>query len=155
MSPRCFIEKNGLIGGEESGGYAFRGNVPERDGILGNLYFLDLMLRTGKSPSQLLQTVFDMLGQEYYYKRVDTRFPEEKRPEAKARLSAENPQEIAGLPVKEIITIDGYKYDLGDAGWMLIRFSGTEPIIRVYCELTDKSKIKAVLDGGLELAGLK
>ncbi|TFG72938.1 MAG: phosphoglucomutase/phosphomannomutase family protein [Anaerolineales bacterium] len=133
-----FHEKNGLIGGEESGGYAFRGNVPERAGILGNLYFLDLMLRTGKSPSQLLQTVFDMLGQEYYYERIDTRFAEKKRPEAKARLDSEHPQEIAGLPVKDITTVDGYKYDLGDAGWMLIRFSGTEPIIRVYCELTDK-----------------
>lgn len=150
-----FLETNGLIGGEESGGYAFRGNVPERDGILGNLYFLDLMLQTGKSPSQLVQTVFDMLGQEYYYDRVDTRFPPQKRPEAKALLDAARPEKIGGIPVTEIITVDGYKYQLGDLGWMLIRFSGTEPIVRVYCELTDKSKIESVLDAGLELAGLK
>ena len=150
-----FLKTNGLIGGEESGGYAFRGNVPERDGILGNLYFLDLMLQTGKSPSQLMQTVFDLLGQEYYYERVDTRFPSQKRPEAKARLDAAQPKELAGNTVTEIVTVDGYKYQLGDLGWMLIRFSGTEPIVRVYCELTDESKIESVLDAGLDLAGLK
>jgi phosphomannomutase len=150
-----FTKTNGLIGGEESGGYAFRGNVPERDGILGNLYFLDLMLQTGKTPSQLVQTIFDLLGQEYHYKRVDTRFPSEKRPGAKARLDAAKPDFIAGTAVTDIITVDGYKYEMGDLGWMLIRFSGTEPIIRVYCELTDKTKIDAVLDAGLDLAGLK
>ncbi|MDF1515353.1 MAG: phosphoglucomutase/phosphomannomutase family protein [Anaerolineae bacterium] len=150
-----FQEKNGLIGGEESGGYAFRGNVPERDGILGNLYFLDLMLKTGKSPSQLVQTVFDLLGQAYYYERVDTRFPSEKRPHAKARLDSTEPETLAGIPVTNIVTVDGYKYELGDLGWMLIRFSGTEPIIRVYCELTDETKVDTILDAGLELAGLK
>lgn len=150
-----FSETNALIGGEESGGYAFRGNVPERDGILGNLYFLDLMLRTGRTPSQLVEDLFEKLGQAYYYDRVDTRFPPEKRPHARARLDAAQPTEIAGIPVTNIVTLDGYKYELGDKGWMLIRFSGTEPIVRVYCELTDEALIPAVLDGGLELAGLK
>ncbi len=150
-----FLETNALIGGEESGGYAFRGNVPERDGILGNLYFLDLMVRTGKTPSQLLEMLFEKVGQRYYYSRVDTRFPGEKRPMAQARLAAAKPERIAGIPVTAIGTIDGYKYELGDKGWMLIRFSGTEPIVRVYCEVTDPTIVKAVLDGGLEVAGLK
>ncbi len=149
------LETNALIGGEESGGYAFRGNVPERDGILGNLYFLDFMLRTGKTPAQLLQTLFKKLGQTYYYDRIDTRFPAEKRPMAMARLNAAQPKTIAGVPVTGIVTLDGYKYELGDYGWMLIRFSGTEPIVRVYCEVTDPQLVAAVLDGGLELAGLK
>ncbi len=149
-----FLETNGLIGGEESGGYAFRGNVPERDGILGNLYFLDFMVKTGKTPSQLVQTLFEKLGQAYYYDRIDTRFPEEKRPAARANLDAAKPREIAGIPVTRIVTLDGYKYEMGDTGWLLIRFSGTEAIVRVYCELNDKSLIKPVLQGGLELAGL-
>jgi len=149
------METNALIGGEESGGYAFRGNVPERDGILGNLYFIDFMLRTGKTPSQLLEMLFEAVGQAYYYDRIDTRFPSDRRPEAKARIESARPNTIAGVPVTDIVTIDGFKYELGDVGWLLIRFSGTEPIIRVYCELTDKDLVPAVLDAGLELAGLK
>ena len=149
------LETNALIGGEESGGYAFRGNVPERDGILGNLYFLDFMVQTGKTPSQLLEDLFKKMGKGYYYKRIDTRFPSEKRPAAKARLDSERPETIAGHPVTDIVTIDGYQYILGDKGWLLIRFSGTEPIIRVYCEVTDPDIVDAVLDAGLELAGLK
>jgi alpha-D-glucose phosphate-specific phosphoglucomutase len=150
-----FRETGALIGGEESGGYAFRGHVPERDGILGNLYFLDMMLKTGKSPSELVTTLFDKLGQAYYYDRIDVRFPEEKRPQARARLADTDPDTIAGVPVTAKITLDGYKYELGDKGWLLIRFSGTEPIIRVYCEVTDKELVQPVLQGGLELAGLK
>lgn len=148
------LETNALIGGEESGGYAFRGSVPERDGILGNLYFLDLMVRTGKSPSQLLAHLFEKLGASYYYDRVDTRFPSEHRPEVKARLDAARPEKLAGLRVTDIVTLDGYKYVLEDGGWLLIRFSGTEPIIRVYCETTDEGKVKPLLDEGLKLAGL-
>ncbi len=149
-----FLETDAMIGGEESGGYAFKGNVPERDGILGNLYFLDLMVRTGKKPSELVELLFETLGQAYYYDRIDTRFPDEKRPEAKARLDAAEPEVIAGYPVEEIVTFDGYKYDLGDNGWLLIRFSGTESIIRVYCEVTEKEKVQPVLQAGMELAGL-
>jgi phosphomannomutase len=148
------LETDAMIGGEESGGYAFRGSVPERDGILGNLYFLDLMVRTGKSPSQLLAHLYDKLGASYYYDRVDTRFPSEQRPEAKARLDAAHPETLAGLRVTEILTSDGYKYVLEDGGWLLIRFSGTEPIIRVYCETTDEGKVRPLLDEGLRLAGL-
>ncbi len=148
------LEVNAMIGGEESGGYAFRGSVPERDGILGNLYFLDLMVRTGKSPAQLIAHLYDKLGASYYYDRVDTRFPPEHRPEAKARLDAAHPGTLAGLRVTDIITLDGYKYMLEDGGWLLIRFSGTEPIIRVYCETTDKSKVQPLLEEGLRLAGL-
>ena len=148
------LETDAIIGGEESGGYAFRGSVPERDGILGNLYFLDLMVRTGKSPSQLLAHLYDILGASYYYDRIDTRFPSEKRPEAKARLDAARPESLAGVPVTDIVTLDGYKYVLEGGGWLLIRFSGTEPIIRVYCETTDESKVQPLLDEGLRLAGL-
>ena len=148
-------ETNALIGGEESGGYAFRGNVPERDGILGNLYFLDFMVQTGKKPSQLMDDLFKKMGKTYHYKRIDTRFPAEKRPAAKTRLDNVKPTSIAGIPVTDIVTIDGYQYILGDTGWLLIRFSGTEPIIRVYCELTDPDLVDEVLDAGLDVAGLK
>jgi phosphomannomutase len=149
------IETGAMIGGEESGGYAFGESIPERDGILGNLYFLDLMVQTGKSPAELLAHLFDKLGASYYYDRVDTRFPSEKRPQARERLDAAKPDSLAGLAVTDIVTLDGYKYELEDGGWLLIRFSGTEPVIRVYCETTDESRVRPLLDAGLELAGLK
>lgn len=153
VGPRM-LETDAMIGGEESGGYAFRGSVPERDGILGNLYFLDLMVRTGKSPSQLLSHLYDKLGASYYYDRLDTRFPPERRQEVLARLDAAQPETVLGLRVTDILTLDGYKYMLEDGGWLLIRFSGTEPIIRIYCETTDVSRVRPLLDEGLRLAGL-
>ena len=149
------METDAMIGGEESGGYAFGESIPERDGILGNLYFLDLMVQTGKSPSELIEHLYDKLGASYYYDRVDTRFPDEKRPEARARLDAAEPETLAGLEIVDIVTLDGYKYELEDGGWLLVRFSGTEPVIRVYCETTDKDKIEPLLNEGLKLAGLK
>ncbi|MBN1953660.1 MAG: phosphoglucomutase/phosphomannomutase family protein [Anaerolineae bacterium] len=148
------LETDAIIGGEESGGYAFRGSVPERDGILGNLYFLDLMVQTGQTPSRLLSTLYEKLGATYYYDRIDTRFPQEKRPQARARLDDARPEVLAGLRVTERMTVDGYKYVLEDGGWLLVRFSGTEPIIRVYCETTKADKVQPLLDEGLELAGL-
>ena len=74
---------------------------------------------------------------------------------AMARLDAAKPETVAGVPVTGIVTLDGYKYELGDYGWLLIRFSGTEPIVRVYCEVTDPALVQPVLEGGLEIAGLK
>ena len=115
-----------------------------------------MMVRLDKTPSQILAHLYEKLGATYYYERIDTRFPGEKRPEAKARLDAAKPETLAGMKVAEIVTIDGYKYVLeGNKGWLLIRFSGTEPIIRVYCETTDESKVQPLLDEGMKLAGLE
>lgn len=147
-------ETDALIGGEESGGYAFRGNVPERDGILAGLYMLDFMVRTGKKPTQLLQMLFAKLGGEYYYDRVDTPFKGD-RADREAAILAAKPQTLGGLKVTELVTIDGFLFRLEDGGWMLIRFSGTEPIMRVYCETMHKDRVQAILQDGLKVAGLK
>jgi phosphomannomutase len=146
------IETNALIGGEESGGYAFRGNVPERDGILAGLYFLDLMVKTKKTPSQLLATLFSIVGN-HYYDRIDTPFSGDRKEKEKNIIEA-NPKSIGGLKVTNLNTSDGYKFSLEDGGWLLIRFSGTEPIIRVYCETTHADKVQAILKDGLRIAGI-
>jgi alpha-D-glucose phosphate-specific phosphoglucomutase len=146
-------ETNALIGGEESGGYAFRGNVPERDGILAGLYMLDFMVRTGKKPTGLLKMLFDRLGSEYFYDRIDTPFRGDRR-DREAAIRAANPATIGGLKVTGLVTVDGFQFKLEDGGWMLIRFSGTEPIMRVYCETTQKDKVQAILQDGLKVAGL-
>ncbi len=148
------VETDALIGGEESGGYAFRGNVPERDGILAGLYLLDLMVRTGKKPSELLADLFQKVGGAHYYKRIDTRFTGDRQARIDRILSA-NPETLGGLKVTELVTIDGYLFRLEDGGWMLIRFSGTEPLIRVYTETMHADKVDAILADGLKAAGIR
>ncbi len=149
-----FTETDALIGGEESGGYAFRGNVPERDGILAGLYMLDLMVRTGKKPTELLADLFEKVGGEHFYNRIDTPFEGDKQEKIDSILAA-NPENIGGLKVTELVTIDGFQFRLEDGGWLLIRFSGTEPIIRVYCETMHEDKVDAILQDGLKIAGIK
>ena len=147
------LETNALIGGEESGGFAFRDNVPERDGILAGLYFLDMMVKLSKKPSELLQLLFEKVGP-HYYDRVDRTFRGNRLEYEKIILAAK-PETIAGLKVTGLDTLDGFKFNLEDGGWMLIRFSGTEPMARVYCETTHKELIPQILKDGLEILGLE
>jgi phosphomannomutase len=152
----AMMEHNALIGGEESGGYAFRGHLPERDGILSNLFLLDFMVRTGKRPSQLLKLLFDKVG-EHYYDRIDTRLTDNAMKEkAKAKLDAAQVDglTLGGHKVTEKLTLDGYKFIMDDGGWLLVRFSGTEPLIRVYTETTDAGAVQAILADGQKLAGI-
>jgi phosphomannomutase len=148
------LETDALIGGEESGGYAFRGHVPERDGILAGLYILDLMVRTGKTPSQLIEHLYSLVGA-HYYDRVDRSFAAEQREATRQRILSANPATLGGLPVTGLDTTDGFKFNLADGGWMLIRFSGTEPILRVYCETTHEDRVQPILNDGLQIAGLR
>ena len=147
------VETNAMLGGEESGGYAFRGHVPERDGILAGLYFLDMMVRLGQKPSELLETLFKKVGP-HYYDRIDTPFTGDRKSREQNIINS-NPTQIGGIRVKNLDTTDGFKFNLEDGGWLLIRFSGTEPIVRVYCETTRQEKVKALLDDGLHIAGIK
>jgi len=146
------IETNAMIGGEESGGYAFRNHVPERDGILAGLYFLDFMVSLNQKPSELLNKLFSVVG-EHYYDRVDNPFSGNRQDRESLILKAE-PDTIGGLKVTHLNASDGFKFDLEDGGWLLIRFSGTEPIIRVYCETTHADKVQAILNDGLKIAGI-
>ena len=147
------LETNAMIGGEESGGYAFRGNVPERDGILANLYLLDFMVQTGKTPTQLLDLLFSKVGP-HFYDRIDTRCTPAERDEVRARLVATQPGSIAGLRVTGKNMTDGFKFGLEDGGWLLVRLSGTEPIVRVYTETTQEKLVQPILQAGLQVAGL-
>lgn len=147
------LETNAMIGGEESGGYAFRGNVPERDGILAGLYMLDMIVRLNRKPSQLLDLLFSKVGP-HYYNRVDMAFHGNRAVYEQKILDAK-PNLVGGLKVTNLNTMDGFKFMLEDGGWLLIRFSGTEPIVRVYCETTHQDKVQAILDDGLRIVGLK
>ena len=147
------MEKNAIIGGEESGGYGFRGHVPERDAILAGLYFLDFMVKTEKTPSQLLDYVYSKVGP-HYYDRRDFHISAAKRQTILHRLSSSSPDSIAGTKVIKIDTTDGFRFFLGDASWLLIRFSGTEPLVRIYSEAESLERARELLDEGKKLIGL-
>jgi alpha-D-glucose phosphate-specific phosphoglucomutase len=146
-------ETDAMIGGEESGGYAFRGHIPERDGLLAGLFLLDMILAYGEPLSQIVQHLQDVAGPSYY-DRVDARFPEERREEILGRFEGDHPTEIAGQPVEDVQTLDGYKYYLADGSWLLVRASGTEPLVRFYTEATSPEEAQRILRAGQEMAGL-
>jgi len=147
------MEVDALVAGEESGGYAFRGHLPERDGLLSGLLFLDLMVRRGKKPSALLEELFEKVGP-HYYERVDIHLRPEEREEIWQRVSESRPERLAGLEVLGHDSRDGFRFQLQDGGWLLLRFSGTEPLMRIYTEVRDASLVKRLLKAGRELAGV-
>jgi len=147
------MEKNAIIGGEESGGYGFRGHVPERDAILAGLYFLDFMVKTGKTPSQLLNYLYSKVGP-HYYDRRDFHISAAKRQTILNRLSSSSPDTIAGAKVTKVDTTEGFRFFLGDESWLLIRFSGTEPLVRIYSEAESLERAEALLDEGKKMIGL-
>ncbi len=151
IGPRM-SEVDGLMGGEESGGFAFRGHIPERDGILSGLYLLEYMARTGKTPSQLVQHLFDQVGP-HYYQRRDVAFNAAERENIQARLRGAELAELAGMPVRGSDEIDGRRLFFDNA-WLASRFSGTEPLLRIYCEAESPEKVTQLLDAAAEYLGV-
>jgi len=154
-------ETGAMMGGEESGGFGFAMHLPERDGIVADLFILDLMLRTRKRPSQLIAELMDLAGPSAYLRR-DVRFDSATYPAERRRimeaLAAERPRELAGLPVARSVmleTQDGAKFFRQDGSWLLIRLSGTEPLVRVYAETRGERDLAPLLDAGERLVGSK
>jgi phosphomannomutase len=152
MAPKM-METDAIICGDDSGGYIFQGHVLERDGILAGLYILDMMVRTGLKPTQLINALFAKVGA-HFYDRLDRPFSGDRQTREKMIVDA-RPATIGEFKLVNLDTTDGYKFNLEDGGWMLIRFSGIEPIMRVCCETTHADRIQAILDDGLRMAGLK
>ena len=151
IGPRM-SEVDALMGGEESGGFAFRGHIPERDGVLSGLYFLEYMAKTGLTPSQLVQHLFDQVGPHYYHRR-DVHFNPDDRDRIEKLLR--NPQfaELAGMQVRDADEIDGRRF-VFDEGWLICRFSGTEPLLRIYAEAGRPQTVDALLDAAAAYLGV-
>ena len=143
IGPR-FVADDAILGGEESGGYAFRGHIPERDGILSGLYLLEFMATSGLSASGMVRRLFDTVG-EHHYQRRDVKFDPAARSSITDRLTKSPLTELAGMPVRGMDEIDGRRW-LVDAGWVAARFSGTEPLLRIYCEADTTAHVQALLD---------
>ena len=144
------METDAIIGGEESGGYAFHGHVPERDGILAGLLFLDFMVKTKSKPSQLLAKLFEKVGP-HYYDRIDTVIEASQKDGILKNLKENQPKKIGSWDVVKVNLTDGFKFILNDGSWLLVRFSGTEPLVRIYSEALSKEQVQQILREGKNL----
>ncbi len=152
------IETGAMMGAEESGGYGFGVHLPERDGVYADLLLLDLFLRekaAGRWPvSKAIQHFHEIAGPSWY-RRIDVHVPREKYAEVKRRLLVDlvssAPTELAGQPVSRTQTLDtndGFKFFVEDGSWLIVRTSGTEPLVRIYTEATSEATREAMLAAG-------
>jgi len=160
IGPRM-IETDAMMGAEESGGFGFGMHLPERDGIYADLLLLDLFLRekaAGRWPVSRAIEHFHELAGPSCYRRIDVHIERPLYAETKRRLlvdlAAHQPTELAGRAVARIdalSTADGYKFFLDDGSWLLVRASGTEPLVRVYTEATTEATREALVEAGERL----
>ncbi len=148
------VLENAIIGGEESGGFGFQRHIPERDGVLASLYLLDMMVRLERSPSELVAYLFELVG-EHDYARIDVPCVGQCEADILAQLQQHVPKELFSLEVRpELDPERGFKYYLSDGSWLLIRPSGTEPLLRMYAEAGSAERVQQLLQVGKEMAGL-
>ncbi len=143
------LQDDVLIGGEESGGITVKGHIPEGDGILMGLLLAEIVAPSGMTLHDLVEDLYRRVGR-FAYARLDYRVQAFSKRELVARLSAHVPSVLAGLPVREVSTKDGVKYIM-DGAWLLIRPSGTEPVLRIYAEARDAATVQALLEEGKRL----
>ena len=140
------LEAPVFLGGEESGGIGYGNHIPERDALMSALYVLEAIAESGKDISDLYAALQEKTGFSSAYDRIDLPLA---NMEVRSRLLHEletNPiQEIAGQAVTDCLAIDGYKHQLADQSWLLIRFSGTEPVLRLYSEAATMEQVHAIL----------
>jgi alpha-D-glucose phosphate-specific phosphoglucomutase len=141
-----------LIGGEESGGISFQGHIPEGDGILMGLLLLEIVAASGATLYELVENLQNEVGP-VYYQRTDLRL---SHPVSKQTMShilvVDAPTEIGGERISGLSTVDGVKYMAADGSWLLIRPSGTEPVLRVYAEGRTPQMVKALMGYGEQVA---
>jgi phosphomannomutase len=152
------IETGAMMGAEESGGYGFGMHLPERDGVYADLLLLDLFLRekaAGRWPVSKAIEHFHEIAGPSWYRRIDVHIAREQYAEVKRRLLEDlvsnAPAELAGQPVtrtQSLDTNDGFKFFVADGSWLLVRTSGTEPLVRVYTEATSEAVREAMLEAG-------
>jgi alpha-D-glucose phosphate-specific phosphoglucomutase len=146
------LKEDVLIGGEESGGISFKGNIPEGDGILMGLLMVELLATSGKSLSTMVNDLLEDVGPAFYERRdLRLKHPVSKK-EMTSRLKNNAPDEIGGMSVSEVQTIDGVKFIIEEGSWLLIRPSGTEPVLRVYAEGRSEEMRDELISYGEEIA---
>lgn len=138
------VEDDVLIGGEESGGIAVKGHIPERDGIWMGLIIWEFMATSGKTLDELIDEVYEIVG-EFKFERSDLHITEDLKQTIIANCKADNYKSFGPYEVKELKTIDGFKYFFDDQRWVMIRPSGTEPVLRTYAEAPTLEEVRKIL----------
>ncbi|MBK9329613.1 MAG: phosphoglucomutase/phosphomannomutase family protein [Sphingobacteriales bacterium] len=139
------VNENVLVGGEESGGIAITGHIPERDGVWMALVLMEFMAKTGKSIQELIQEVYDVVGI-FDYDRYDLHISEALKQQVIANCKNDAYKSFGNYPIERKEDTDGWKYFLPNESWMMIRASGTEPVLRVYAEAKDRTAVIDILE---------
>jgi len=141
-------DTNALFGCEESGGYAFRGHIPERDGILSGVMIAEMIVAYGRPLSAIVEHLEELVGP-HSYDRHDIKFPrqgyEERKQDVYRRMREHEPSSFAGSKVVRVRDDDGFKFFLEDGSWVLMRMSGTEPLMRVYAEAPTQDRVEQLI----------
>lgn len=148
---RLMLDKDILIGGEESGGIGVKGYMPERDGMLLGALLIEMMAYRKKGILEILKDVEKEYGA-FKYQRIDMDYSDEKKKKLMEMLKTNPPKQVCGKDVKEIKSFDGHKFIMGDNSWLILRLSGTEPILRIYAEASSEKTALSYLDFGKKLA---
>jgi phosphomannomutase len=138
------VEDDVLLGGEESGGIAVKGHIPERDGIWMGLIIWEFMAKSGKTLDELINEVYAIVGP-FKFERNDLHITEELKQRIIANCKADNYKSFGPYNVREVKTIDGFKYFFDDERWVMIRPSGTEPVLRTYAEAPTLEEVRVIL----------
>ena len=134
-----------LVGGEESGGLAVKGHIPERDGAWIGLMILEFMAKTGKTLEELIQEVYDLVGS-FATDRDDLHIQESQKQSIIANCKARTYTAFGDYKVQNVEDLDGFKFFLSDSEWLMIRPSGTEPVLRVYAQAANAADARKILD---------
>ena len=136
-----------MIGGEESGGIGYGTHIPERDALLSALYVLEAVVESGEDLGAIYKRLQQKTNFTAHYDRIDLPLASmDVRAKLLDRLKNETPTEVAGMEVINCLDVDGYKFRMSDMTWLLIRFSGTEPVLRLYCQAPTMPEVKKVLE---------
>jgi alpha-D-glucose phosphate-specific phosphoglucomutase len=146
------MTKDVLIGGEESGGISIQGHIPEGDGILFGLLLLEIVAASGATLADLVDDLHHDVGPAHYARRDMKLARPVNKKDLTARLTHDAPPSIAGVHVERVQSNDGIKYLMADGGWLLIRPSGTEPVLRVYAEAPETRMVDELLAYGAQVA---
>lgn len=145
------LKEDILIGGEETGGVAFKNSIPERDGVLSGLLILEMMAMRKKKILDILKAIDKEYGT-YEYRRLDLKYPDDKKSKLIEFLKSAPLKNVLDKKVVKINALDGYKFICDDESWLMLRLSGTEPILRVYAEASSEKKAFAILEAGKKIA---